>query len=154
MADSHASRGHAAWSASASERLWACPGSLTLNAGLADKESEAAAWGTAAHEVAELCLRTWNDAVHYLGLKVKTKSHEIEVDEEVAECAQVYVDYVRENLGSGQLLVEQKFARGGVPFSRGQNTRTLARSREQEGTVVATVVCVRARQSIFTWVQK
>jgi hypothetical protein len=94
MADGHASRGHAAWSASASERLWACPGSLTLNAGLADKESEAAAWGTAAHEVAERCLRTGNDATHYLGTIVSTKSHKIEVDDEVAECAQVYVDYV------------------------------------------------------------
>lgn len=124
MADSHASRGHAAWSASASERLWACPGSLTLNAGLADKESEAAAWGTAAHEVAERCLRTGNDAVHYLGLKVKTKSHEIEVDEEVAECAQVYVDYVRDaakGASPGCLLVEQKFDLAAInpPFEAG-----------------------------------
>lgn len=94
MADSHASRGHAAWSASASERLWACPGSLTLNAGLADKESEAAAWGTAAHTVAEWCLRECKSAVDFIGRVVATKSHKIEVDDEVAECAQVYVDYV------------------------------------------------------------
>lgn len=121
MADSHASRGHAAWSASASERLWACPGSLTLNAGLADKESEAAAWGTAAHEVAERCLRTGNDALHCLGTIVSTKSHEIEVDDEVAECAQVYVDYVRAQLGGGTLLIEQKFDLAAInpPFEAG-----------------------------------
>jgi hypothetical protein len=120
--DSHASRGHAAWSASASERLWACPGSLTLNAGLADKESEAAAWGTCAHEVAERCLRTGNDALHYLGMIVSTKSHKIEVDDEVAECAQVYVDYVRVQMGEhGTLLIEQKFDLAAInpPFEAG-----------------------------------
>jgi hypothetical protein len=117
----HAARDHATWSASASERLWACPGSLTLNAGLADKESEAAAWGTAAHEVAERCLRTGNDAVHYLGMIVSTKSHKIEVDDEVAECAQVYVDYVRAQWGDGTLLIEQKFDLAAInpPFEAG-----------------------------------
>ena len=107
----HASRAHAAWSASASERLWACPGSLILNAGQDDKESEAAAWGTAAHEVAEYALRNPDqDYSGYPHKTVKTKRHEIAVDDEVVECAQVYVDYVRERAAGKTLLVEQKFS--------------------------------------------
>lgn len=93
----HASRSHATWSASASARLWACPGSLKLCSLVEtpEKEGEAAAWGTACHEVAEDCLRNGREAVELVGRFVTTKSHKIEVDEEVAETAQVYVDYVR-----------------------------------------------------------
>lgn len=113
MADigDHASRAHAAWSASASERLWACPGSLILNAGQDDKESEAAAWGTAAHQVAEWALRNpGQDCSDYPHATVKTKRHTLAVDDEVAECAQTYVDYVRGRAAGKQLLVEQKFS--------------------------------------------
>jgi len=107
----HASRAHAAWSASASERLWACPGSLILNAGQNDKESEAAAWGTAAHEVGEFALRNPDqECSDYPYPTVKTKRHTITVDDEVAECAQTYVDYVRERAAGKQLLIEQKFS--------------------------------------------
>ena len=109
----HASRDHARWSASASDRRWACPGSLKLEEGLSDEESHAAAWGTAAHEVAELCLRNRNDGVDYLGRRIATKSHEIVVDDEVAECAQTFVDYVRDKWCEGpdrKLLIEQKFS--------------------------------------------
>lgn len=107
----HASRAHAAWSASASERLWACPGSLILNAGQDDKESEAAAWGTAAHEVAEWTLRNPDlPCAAYPHYTVKTKRHTITVDDEVVECAQTYVDYVWSRMAGKTLLVEQKFS--------------------------------------------
>lgn len=107
----HASRAHAAWSASASERLWACPGSLILNAGQDDKESEAAAWGTAAHEVGEYALRNPDqECSDYPHPTVKTKRHAITVDDEVVECAQTYVDYVRSRMAGKTLLVEQKFS--------------------------------------------
>jgi hypothetical protein len=116
MSASHADRAHAAWSASASARLWGCPGSLALIASLnvPDKESEAAAWGTAAHEVAEWTLNNPNvDCSDFPKATVKTKSHEIEVDDEVTECAQEFVNYVRGRLadhGSGAtLLIEQRF---------------------------------------------
>lgn len=91
----HGARAHATWSASASDRLWACPGSLALTAGLRDKESEAAAWGTACHQISEKCLRGGKDAIEFLGTTETTKEHSFVVDEEMAETAQVYVDYVR-----------------------------------------------------------
>lgn len=124
----HGARTHATWSASASDRLWACPGSLALCAGLPDKESEAAAWGTACHQLAEKCLRSGKDAVEFLGTTEKTKEHSFVVDDEMAETAQVYIDYVREqadyvtyeNPDNG-LLIEQKFSLAKInpPFDAG-----------------------------------
>lgn len=127
MTGNHHERAHATWSASASARLWGCPGSLALIAslGLPDKESEAAAWGTAAHEVAEFALGTGNDCADFPRKTVKTKAHEIDVDDEVLECAQVYVDYVRGRLaehGDGAtLLIEQRFSLAALdpPFDAG-----------------------------------
>lgn len=135
MAD-HGARAHATWSASASDRLWACPGSLALTAGLPDKESEAAAWGTAAHEVSEICLRSGKDAIELLGTTRKTKAHTFTVDDEMAETAQVYIDYVREcgtavvgfEVHAGflpkvddVLLIEQRFSLAKInpPFDAG-----------------------------------
>lgn len=135
MAD-HGARAHATWSASASDRLWACPGSLALTAGLPDKESEAAAWGTACHQVSEKCLRGGKDAIDFLGTTEKTKAHIFVVDDEMAETAQVYIDYVREcgtavvgfEVHAGflpkvddVLLIEQRFSLAKInpPFDAG-----------------------------------
>ena len=129
----HGARAHATWSASASDRLWACPGSLALTAGLPDKESEAAAWGTACHQVSEKCLRSGKDAVEFLGTTEKTKAHSFVVDDEMAETAQVYIDYVHEATRqalvaslehkpiSVVLLIEQEFSLAKInpPFDAG-----------------------------------
>jgi hypothetical protein len=91
----HGNRGHAAWSASASARNFACPGALRLCATIEQPpESEAAAWGTACHQLSEMCLTKDKDAADFIGTVQKTSQHEIEVDEELAETAQVYIDYV------------------------------------------------------------
>ena len=122
----HGARAHATWSASASDRLWACPGSLALTSGLKDKESEAAAWGTACHQLAEKCLRSGKDAVDFLDTTEKTKEHIFVVDDEMAETAQVYVDYVRRKADAEarpgtELLIEQKFSLAKInpPFDAG-----------------------------------
>lgn len=117
----HADRGHARWSASASERNFACPGALALieTMGIEDVESVAAAWGTACHQIAEECLRRGTDAAEFIGGLQETKQHKFVVDEEMAECTQVFLDYVREKLELytdqfhgqvvGELLIEQNF---------------------------------------------
>lgn len=124
----HSDRGHATWSASASARLWGCPGSLALIAslGLPDKESEPAAWGTACHEVADWTLNNPDvDCADFPKAEVKTKSHTITIDDEVMETAQEYVDYVRGRLaehGPGAtLLIEQRFSLASLdpPFDAG-----------------------------------
>lgn len=129
MAD-HGARAHATWSASASDRRWACAGSLAMEMDApADRESFAAAWGTACHQVADKCLRGGGDALDYLGTTEATKEHQIPVDEEVCETAQEFIDYVRdrgshysiETGDTATLLVEQKFSLAPIkpPFDAG-----------------------------------
>jgi len=110
----HGEREHAVWSASATSRNWACAGALALGvkADRLDVESEAAAWGTACHQVAEKCLRGDKSADALIGTTEKTKRHSFEVDEEMADTAQQYVDYVREKavFGIHPLWIEQRFS--------------------------------------------
>jgi len=118
----HGARDHATWSASASDRRWGCPGSLVMEAeGPPDKESEAAAWGTVCHEMADISLRDGSDAIAHLGTTRKTKEHTFVVDEEMVETTQAYVDYVRQAAKGAVLLVEQKFSLDslGTPFPAG-----------------------------------
>lgn len=129
----HGSRHHAAWSASASARNWACPGALALISflGVEDRESRAAAWGTACHQVAEHCLREGQDAADFIGRAVRTTSFAFEFDDEIAECTQTFLDYVNGRLADYhaatdggtdcKLLIEQKFDLAPIdpPFEAG-----------------------------------
>jgi len=118
----HAQRAHATWSASSTARNWACPGALTLSENLPETTNPAADWGTCAHEIAELCLRDGGDAAQFIGTVRKGKEHEYEVDEEMAETAQVYVDYVRSGVADGATLwIEEKFSLSPLkpPFEAG-----------------------------------
>jgi hypothetical protein len=124
-------KAHATWTASATARNWACPGALTLAAQVTEpeRESEAAAWGTACHSLAERCLRETIAAASLIGTIVKTKSHTIIVDEELAATAQVYLDYIRHQLityrkESGEdaiIFIEQRFSLKSLspPFDAG-----------------------------------
>lgn len=107
-------KAHSTWSASSTSRNWACAGALALGAAVdkLDVESEAAAWGTACHSVAEKCLRSEKDADTLIGTVEKTKRFSFEVDEEMANTAQVYVDYVREAavFGIHPVWIEERFS--------------------------------------------
>ncbi|WP_316397304.1 DUF2800 domain-containing protein [Bradyrhizobium sp. 33ap4] len=96
----HGSRDHATWSASATARNWLCSGAIALNIRnrKPEVESEASAWGTACHQLSEKCFKTGKDADEFIGTVEATKQRKIEVDEELAETAQVYVDYVRKRI--------------------------------------------------------
>lgn len=121
----HADRDHATWSASASSRNFACPGSLALTMHLPETTSEAADWGTCAHQIAERCLRDGGDADRFIGTTEKGKKFSFEVDEEMAETAQMYVDYVRgvsNHVATGaELWIEQRFSLAALnpPFDAG-----------------------------------
>jgi hypothetical protein len=100
----HAERAHSVWSASSTDRNWSCPGALALTIDMPETTSEAADWGTACHQISERCLRNGTDAVDYIGTTEKGKEHSFEVDDEMADCAQMYVDYVRVQRGEQDWL--------------------------------------------------
>ena len=125
----HAARDHAQWSASATDRNWHCPGALALTMDLPEQTNSAADWGTVCHEIGELCLRDGVDAVSFIGTTRKGKEFSFEVDDEMADTAQTYVDYCRSRIdaykaetGKNALVfVEEKFSLAALnpPFEAG-----------------------------------
>ncbi len=91
----HTERAHARLSPSASHRWMNCPGSVRLSEGIERKSSVYADEGTAAHQLAALCLQNNNDAAVYLGIMQEVNGVEFEVTEEMVESVQLYLDYVR-----------------------------------------------------------
>ena len=107
---------HAKLSASGAHRWMNCPASISLEEHIPDSGSVFAAEGTAAHDVAEQCLRGGTNADDYLGETISVKNDdgsvlEFVVDQEMVDAVQLYIDYVRDQ--PGKLLVEQR-----VDFSK------------------------------------
>lgn len=103
----HAERAHSTLGASSSGRWFKCPGSVKLSEGLESKAGVAAEEGTAAHELAEKCLRSGKNAKDFLGQVFNG----FKATAEMARAVQVYVDHIRnlvEETG-GELLIEHRF---------------------------------------------
>jgi hypothetical protein len=100
---------HAKLSASGAERWLTCPGSIKAEESIPDKSSKFAMEGTAAHELAELCLTKNRTAISYLNQTLPESSWK--VDEDMAEHVQTYVDYVDQF--KGHRMIEQR-----VDFSK------------------------------------
>lgn len=108
----HSERAHAKRGASSAHRWMACPGSLNQSAGIVDPGSEYAAEGTAAHEVADMCLTQGQDAITFVGRSITVGKFKIEVTEEMTEAVQVYVDYVnnlKAKSPNAHVMIEHKF---------------------------------------------
>lgn len=93
MTNPHSARTHTQWSASATSRNVVCAGAIAMETLCEERESEAAAWGTLAHEISDTCLRSGDDANYFLGKTRKVGKFEFTVDEEMCATAQTYVDY-------------------------------------------------------------
>lgn len=90
----HHVRSHAKWSASASARNATCPGAIAMCSLVEARESEAAAWGTAAHEVVDACLKNLALAPElFEGQVKKVGRFEIEVDDEMIACCTDYLEH-------------------------------------------------------------
>ncbi len=129
MAD-HSAREHAVWSASSTDRNWNCAGALAITKDLPETTNEAADWGTCCHQISEKCLRQGVQASEFIGTTEKGKKFSFEVDEEMAETAQMYVDYVRKRVveaapprtnPADYLQIEQRFSLSALkpPFEAG-----------------------------------
>jgi hypothetical protein len=107
MTDAAIERDHAILSASGAPGWMRCYGKLAMEKGFPESSSKYADEGTAAHDVASMCLEQGQDAAAFVGRMIQVKDRDSwEVTEEMAEAVQVYVDLVR-GLG-GELMVEQK----------------------------------------------
>lgn len=107
----HGSRAHSHLGASIAHRWLACPGSVRMSLGIEDRQTVFAAEGSAAHELAEMCLRAdFAPAADFIGEKIVVGNHTFEVDEEMAEAVQLYVDTVQALRDPGDLLfIEHRF---------------------------------------------
>lgn len=84
---------HSKLGASSAERWMNCPGSVALLETLALPESDEEDWrrdGIAAHELGAHCLANGQDAWELIG----EKFHDTEVDAEMSEAVQVYLDVI------------------------------------------------------------
>lgn len=96
---------HAKLSASGSERWMRCTGSIKAEEGYPEVTSVFAEEGTAAHELAELCLTQGKFASDFVGQQLP-ESNAITVTQEMADYVQIYIDYVKQ-LG-GLQMYEQR----------------------------------------------
>lgn len=108
----HSTRAHAKLSPSAAHRWIECPGSIRMSEGIDSKSSVFADEGTAAHTLAELCLREGHDAVDFLGGHVNVNTGKVSrnpgegeriftIDDEMVDAVQLYVDTVKALIGPG-----------------------------------------------------
>jgi hypothetical protein len=98
------------FSASALDRLIACPGSAVLTADVPRTASTYSAWGTACHELASIALLKGDQVyAERKGTRISADGFDFEVDDEMLEVAKRYTDYVRDVAGEdGTILVEQR----------------------------------------------
>lgn len=116
---------HARLSPSSAHRWMRCSGSLALESQFPDTTSEYAEEGTAAHEVAALCLEGQQYADAFVG---RLMSNGVECTGDMAENVQKYVDTVVQYAEGHTLLVEQRVDFSnyiGVPGSFGTSDAVI-----------------------------
>ena len=110
---------HARLSASQAPRWMACPASVGLTANLPKQpSSHAANEGTAAHELAAMCLIEGRQPIEMVGRIITVEDKDLglkedfEVDEEMSEAVTVYTDYIAKQLANkpdAKFYVEKRF---------------------------------------------
>lgn len=114
---------HAKYSPSGASRWLACPASIVVSEGLPDESSPDANYGTAAHQLAQMCFETGKPAAAFLGRKLDwidgEKIVSIEVDDEMVEGVQTYLELVSQIAGDNEVLVEQRVPIGHITGEAG-----------------------------------
>lgn len=119
---SHATRKHARFSPSGSKRAMMCPGSIRMQEGLPNTSSVFADEGTAAHTLAEICLRDDADPEAFAGMFVNldgpneqritdesTGERSFFVDADMVEGVQTYLDTCRDVIAASSPELEYAF---------------------------------------------
>lgn len=92
----HEHRAHATLAPSSAHRWLACPGSIRMSSGIKDVGSEFAREGTAAHQLAEMCIKGAFPASRFAGEKITVEGQVFVVTPEMVEAVQVYLDVAEE----------------------------------------------------------
>lgn len=110
-------REHALLSPSSSYTWIECAASTAAQIGQPDESSEYADEGTAAHLLMKRCFDDDTDTTVSIGDVIRVGEREFEVDDEMAEAVQLYVDAVRERVSAleltgatVQLLIERRLS--------------------------------------------
>jgi len=137
------SEGHALFAPSGAKKWMVCAASLLAEKGLPDTSSKYADEGTAAHTLAAHCLQTGADASSWLGKVIPAGERNFEVDDEMAESVQTYINEVRavafESAGA-TMFVEQRVSFGefiGVPDQEGTSDAVVFGQRGELGGVLS-----------------
>jgi len=104
---------HSPIGASSSNRWMRCPGSVRALRNIEDRPSKPAAEGTAAHAIAEECLRDGTDADEHEGRVLEVDGWEFEVDEDMVNGVQLFLDVMREtqeSMGAKEIFPEQRMS--------------------------------------------
>lgn len=101
---------HAALGASKAHRWMECPGSVRLSEQVPEREpTEYMLQGTAAHHVAETCLKTGDPADSLIDFEYKSDGTAIPITPEITSSVQLYLDCVREEAGDRPIGIEVTF---------------------------------------------
>lgn len=121
-----AATGHARLSASGSHQWSECTAAPGAQDGLPNNSNEHSRWGTACHLLSEICLRSGEEPVRYLGCVVEfypqvrepklvmqttgRAEYTVPIDSEQVDCSTTFVTFVRDMVSAtgGELHVEVK----------------------------------------------
>jgi hypothetical protein len=126
---------HSKHSASNFEANTLCPGRRVMSEGIADRGSKYADEGTAAHALLEQCIQSGHTAAQYLGASHVVNGTPWPVTEDMATAVQTALDNIREIVGDGMLLSEQRVCYAsflGVPEAEGWGTSDVIAARDNE----------------------
>lgn len=152
MTEAHAARAHATYAPSAAHRWLKCPGSIAMSEGISETPSVFAAEGTAAHQLAEACLRGGFDADRFEGHAINIHAAEpypvrglkadgvsiFEVADEMIDAVQVYLDVCNElRETSTEFDIEQRLDMSDIlPGTFGTGDTVAYNEPEQRITIV------------------
>lgn len=92
---------HSSLGASAASRWMACAGSIQLSKGVVQLKSEYAAEGSAAHWLAEQCLRSGRAPDEFMGCEIPMEGFTFTVDDEMCDAVDVYIEAIKSRTSPG-----------------------------------------------------
>ncbi|MGL4232714.1 MAG: DUF2800 domain-containing protein [Casimicrobium sp.] len=101
---------HAVLGMSSADRWVLCPGSVKQESYYPNTSSKYADWGTAAHELADICIQSGEDAEEHLNRTFFVNGNPYQVDMDMADCVNTYISYVHSYVdpSAGDILLSEE----------------------------------------------